>query len=556
MADKRIKFVVTSDESKAVAGFDKVEKKSADLMGTLGKLGLAFGAMELVQFGARAVKAGAQLDVLRSNFIGTTQDIELFRKATAGTVDDASLIKLSNYASELNLSLEQQALAFGLAEDAADKFGGTVEEGFNKFVLASEGSKKALKNLGVSQAEYDKAIKEILKTTGYRIEQLDLESQAEIRKQAILKASGLTLDDINKKQQDNADKIESFSTAWKNLEAAIGKLLGSPTMIKFFEATAKAVQGWAIILGGGEASKGAAEESNVEFARNAIKMSADGLEIEKRKLQSKMQEQTIIMINNGIATEEYKIAKDIATTYENQIKILNNIESWKSKILEIDKKTEPTLKLSSEALAKQAEEQKRITEEYIKRSKIVPSDLLIKGQEKGFEGDEEFFRRKLGIDKTIDGVTPIEKPQFEIEFSQAEIDAIDFADNITNSITGTLTSGFSQAWEKIFGEANSLLEQFLANVANGLANLAAQKAANAIFDFVLGLIPGGSAVSGALAVANSGFGGSGTPAPRIQSGNTTTVIKIGDATVLKLVNGVLPQAYNDSVRYREIGVTQ
>ena len=63
----------------------------------------------------------AKFEVLRANFQGTTEDIEAFRKATAGNVTDANLIKLSNQATDLGISLKDQTILFALAEDAADK---------------------------------------------------------------------------------------------------------------------------------------------------------------------------------------------------------------------------------------------------------------------------------------------------------------------------------------------------------------------------------------------------------------------------------------------------
>jgi len=79
----------------------------------------------------------ARFETLKANFQGTTQDIEMFRKATSGTVDDASLIKLSNQASDLGVDLKSQAILFSLAEDAADKYGTSVEDGFQKVVFVT-----------------------------------------------------------------------------------------------------------------------------------------------------------------------------------------------------------------------------------------------------------------------------------------------------------------------------------------------------------------------------------------------------------------------------------
>ncbi|MBK6914475.1 MAG: hypothetical protein IPH11_12820 [Ignavibacteriales bacterium] len=57
---------------------------------------------------------------------------------------------------------------------------------------------------------------------------------------------------------------------------------------------------------------------------------------------------------------------------------------------------------------------------------------------------------------------------------------------IANSAAQTMRQAFSQAWQDIFGEANSLLEMFLQNIASGLLSLAAESVATSIFSFLTG----------------------------------------------------------------------
>lgn len=180
-------------------------------------IGLA-GAIKLFNMSLES----ARFDTLKANFQGTTEDIELFRKATSGTVDDASLIKLSNQATDLGVGLEQQAILFSLAEDAADKYGTSVEEGFQKVVFATEGNTKGLKMLGIQKAEYEETVKKLALAHGKEIEQLDAETQKEIRLQAILQLSGKTIDDVKNKVQDSADKHEQFIVVVKNLSLVYG----------------------------------------------------------------------------------------------------------------------------------------------------------------------------------------------------------------------------------------------------------------------------------------------------------------------------------------------
>jgi len=173
----------------------------------------------------------ARFDTLKANFKGTEQDMELFRKAVSGTVDDASLMKLSNQATDLGIGLKEQALLFSLAEDSADKYGTSVEEGFQKVVFATEGNTKGLKMLGIEKAKYEEIVKSLVEKTkgeteeitnenGEReisIKNLSAEEQKRIRLQAVLIATGSSYDDLNKKVGDSADMHEHMLVVVKNL---------------------------------------------------------------------------------------------------------------------------------------------------------------------------------------------------------------------------------------------------------------------------------------------------------------------------------------------------
>lgn len=150
------------------------------------------------------------------------QTLEDFRTSTAGTVTDANLIKLSNQASDLGLSLRDQTILFSLAEDAGDKYGTSVEEGFQKVVLATQGNEKGLKSLGISKAEYKKILDELALTYGNEISKLDAETQQQVRLEAIIKASGQTYEDATSKVKDSADRHESLWVIVGNLSDRYG----------------------------------------------------------------------------------------------------------------------------------------------------------------------------------------------------------------------------------------------------------------------------------------------------------------------------------------------
>lgn len=167
----------------------------------------------------------ARFEVMSSNFVGTTEELNALRKATAGNVTDGNLIKLSNQATDLGIGLKEQAILFSLAEDAADKYGTGIEEGFSKVVMASEGNVKGLKSLGIQKEVYEAIVKDLAKSHGDEIDKLDAETQKQIRLEAIIKASGVTYEDAINKQKDLADRQELVSAGLSNLKEKYGQYI-------------------------------------------------------------------------------------------------------------------------------------------------------------------------------------------------------------------------------------------------------------------------------------------------------------------------------------------
>lgn len=125
--DKSLKKVTDDTKKSSAMNADSASKWgmiSVGVQSAFQAVGQFVGSME--QLLGQSVKGAAELSVLRANFKGNAEDLELFRKAVAGTVSDAGLIKLSNRATDLKMSMEDQAIAFSFAEDAADKYGGSV----------------------------------------------------------------------------------------------------------------------------------------------------------------------------------------------------------------------------------------------------------------------------------------------------------------------------------------------------------------------------------------------------------------------------------------------
>ncbi|MBI1939184.1 MAG: hypothetical protein HYS25_13830 [Ignavibacteriales bacterium] len=214
-------------------------------------IGFAGGTAAIGVLGKEAIMTAADLEVLRVNFQGTGEDLENFRRATAGTVSDANLIQLSNQAIDLGISLREQAILFSLAEDAADKYGTSVEDGFQKIIAASEGNERGLRSLGIQRQVYKSILESLAKVHGDEIGDLDAETQKQIRLEAIIRASGVTLDEVKNKTKDTKDKLESIGITARKILSDIGAMI----IITFDQIATRTESSWNMIknkFGGGD----------------------------------------------------------------------------------------------------------------------------------------------------------------------------------------------------------------------------------------------------------------------------------------------------------------
>ncbi len=182
----------------------------------------------------------AKVEEATSFFKGSSVDLENFRQAVKGTVTDANLIQLSNQANDLGITLRDQPLLFALAKRAAEAYGTSTEEGFGKVVMATEGNVRALRAIGIQKAIYNEFVKSGAKEHGGLITEMDSETQKQIRLDAIIRASGLTMDDVNKSIKSHADQIEGAGVKWENFLNKLGTRL-APMSAKIAEFFSNAI---------------------------------------------------------------------------------------------------------------------------------------------------------------------------------------------------------------------------------------------------------------------------------------------------------------------------
>ena len=219
-ADDALKSV----EASAKKASSAVGKLGSDFSGALNLTTIAATAVSaaFTYFAANAVKLGAELSNLRSAFAGTADDIELFRKATAGTVTEAGLLKISNMATDLGVSLRDQALALSLAEERADAYGGSIEDNFMSVVQASDGMERGLRSVGVAVQDYQAELGRLEKAAGRTVDQMDAQESRSIRLQAVFNLTGTTMETVANKQADMADVLGQMSIVAEEVTAAFG----------------------------------------------------------------------------------------------------------------------------------------------------------------------------------------------------------------------------------------------------------------------------------------------------------------------------------------------
>jgi hypothetical protein len=171
------------------------------------------------------VKQAAAFNEVRSTFKGSEEDLKAFEKATAGTVSQGNLIQMSNQLSDMGVNLKQQTILFSLAENSADAYGTTVQEGMAKVMMASNGSERALMKLGIALPVYTNNLNELIKASGKKLELMTVEEQETIRLEALMRSTNMTYEEAINKTQSQADKIEGLSVSYEKLQIKLGQVM-------------------------------------------------------------------------------------------------------------------------------------------------------------------------------------------------------------------------------------------------------------------------------------------------------------------------------------------
>lgn len=204
---------------------------------------LVAGLVHLGNELAVTAKQGAEYGVLKEKFIELSGGIEqaeqkliLLRQASSGNLDDKNLIQYGNKMKLLGFNSNETAQFLDIVERKSDEVGIAFETGkdaLEAYILTGRG--KGLKELGINIADVENAMIKMTGATSEQIKKLDEEEQQTIRTKLILTQYGDTIENITKKQKDNADKLSSVETALANLRLEYGRII-SEGIVKFSDS--------------------------------------------------------------------------------------------------------------------------------------------------------------------------------------------------------------------------------------------------------------------------------------------------------------------------------
>ena len=205
-----------------------------------------------------------------------------------------------------------------------------------------------------------------------------------------------------------------------------------------------------------------------------------------------------------------------------------------------DKKRYETQKALLEEFEKQKyvlEAQKIVADELVKLGgeRIDSSKKLLEVEKMVKVGQDNDYARGLDLppgDISKFGMKGVRQPR-ELNWDRINREARQIVKDqellIGVMLTGVFTfkDEFMNAWGEIFGEANSLFEKFMQNIASALLEFAAQKVAGAFLNLI---IPGLGTAYGALSGGSSG------------GGSQQIVINLGDEELSSVVVKGIGQA--------------
>jgi len=187
-----------------------VAKFGNSLKGIAGAAGLAFGATELIRYGAEAVKLAAKAEGIRAAFqrLNNPNLLSNLQKATHNTVADVDLMSAAVRANNFHIALDQLPKYFAFASQRAKDTGESVDYLVDSIVMGiGRKSPMILDNLGISLADINEELK---KTPDYATAVGNIIEKS-------MKTSGEYIG-------TTADSIAQLGAAMANLKVEVGDM--------------------------------------------------------------------------------------------------------------------------------------------------------------------------------------------------------------------------------------------------------------------------------------------------------------------------------------------
>jgi hypothetical protein len=341
----------------------KVDSSLGSITNSIKNVGMAFGVgfgiSEIADFTIQAIKLSMELDVLKSHFSGTSEDIEKLKDATGHTVSEAGLIKLSNQASDLGVSLKNQETLFSVARNAANKYGIDISEAFQKVIYSTEGNMRGLKMLGIQKAEYEQILKSLTMAEGEELKNLDAEEQKRLRLEALVKAAGKNYSDLTSVMQEELERMKEYKAKFEDIQADFGSFL------------LKSWAGFKLLIGGPDAMF-----QYVVNGREALKLQQQISDLEKGKKTADEESHN--------ATQK-KSLSELQTMYNNQKKIVDELQEKKNVASAKEQKLSP-------------EDQKNLEIETVKVNNYY--EALERKKTKDIETSKKSVQQRAEIEKS------------------------------------------------------------------------------------------------------------------------------------------------------------
>lgn len=204
---------------------------------TAGYIGLSIGLQQVAQFYKESFKEGARFEQISSIIKVTAADMEKFKIAAGGMVDDTAMLQMIQYGRNLEKTDTDIQNAILQARTLSKVTGDDLKTSYDRIVKGSDGYLKTISSLNLSKTKFNEILKEEVKSLGgvtemeemengqkeLNIKNLSAEQQLKVRTSAFNKLFAESYGDISNAQLDTIEKTKAMGTAWDEFKEGFGK---------------------------------------------------------------------------------------------------------------------------------------------------------------------------------------------------------------------------------------------------------------------------------------------------------------------------------------------